>query len=286
MKTINNIKYCHIPENGDKSFFFDYVHIPCSEQISLHQQKTWELSYVICGKGMRAIGDMIEPFGVGEVIFIPPDIPHYWSFSESSCDNEGKIENITITFPTDLLANIKHAFTELSEIIDKIIEQKTAVSFGGDTLLKIQTLLLEMKKESTVERLSSLIKILALISSPEIANIVGYPVIEDRKSKNLQRVYMYVMDNFQLPIKLEDIATHIDMEKSAFCIFFKKATGRSFFPFLMEYRINVACDMLLKTKKSIGEICFAVGFRDIPYFNRVFKKQKTLTPKQYREQVS
>ena len=285
MKVPNSIKYCHIPEGGDKSFFFDYVHIPCNEQISLHQQKTWELSYIICGKGMRVIGDMIEPFGVGEVIFIPPNIPHYWSFDESSCDNQGKIENITLTFPTDLLDNIKHTFTELSGIIDKIIEQKTAVSFGGDTLLKIQHLLLEMKKENTIERLSSLIKVLALASSPETVNIVGYPVVEDRKSKNLQKVYMYVMDNFQFPIKLEDIATHINMEKSTFCIFFRKATGKSFFPFLIEYRINVACDMLLKTKKTISEICFASGFRDIPYFNRVFKKQKTLTPKQYREQV-
>ena len=279
------VKYCHIPDEENKPFFFDHVHIFSNEQISLHQQKTWELSYVIFGKGMRVIGDTMELFSSGEVILIPPNIPPYWSFDESEKDHEGKIENITLTFSEDLLKNTKNAFTELVGPIDRIQELEDAISFGGETLQKLQNTLHEMKTESNVERLSSLIKIIALISLPEIASTVGRPIIEDRKTKRLQRVYLYVMDNFQHHITLDNISMHVGMERTAFCIFFKRMTGQSFFSFLANYRINVACDMLLKTNKNVTEICIASGFRDVPYFNRVFKELKQTTPSRFRAQA-
>ncbi|MFC3161023.1 helix-turn-helix domain-containing protein [Chryseobacterium arachidis] len=41
--------------------------------------------------------------------------------------------------------------------------------------------------------------------------------------------------------------------------------------------------MLLKTKLSVGEICIASGFSDIPYYNRVFKRIKSVTPTGFRK---
>lgn len=231
---------------------------------------------------MRVIGDTMEPFGAGEVILIPPNIPHYWSFDESESDREGKIENITLTFSEDLLKNVKVAFAELNDHVNRIEGLEDAISFGGETLQKLQKILCEMKTESNIEQLSSLIKIVTLISSPEIAATVGHPIVGDRKTKRLQRIYLYVMDNFQRHITLDNISMHIGMERAAFCVFFKKMTGKSFFSFLTEYRINVACDMLSKTNKTITEICIASGFRDVPYFNRVFKELKQTTPSRFR----
>jgi len=280
-----NIKYTHNPREIERSFLFDHVHIFWNEQISLHQQKTWEISYVIHGKGRRVIGEIIESFDSGEIILIPPDIPHYWSFDESACDEQGKIENITLIFRTELLKNIKTTFPEIEQLISSILNYKNAISFGGDTLLKLRKILLRMKDESEMERILSLIKILPLISNPEIANTVGCPVIEDKKTQKLQKIYLYVMDHFQQHVTLEEAASHINMERTAFCIFFKKMTGKPFFEFLLEYRINVSCNMLQNTNKPIAEICLASGFRDIPYFNRVFKKLKNTTPGKFKEQM-
>ena len=280
-----DIKHCHNPREEERSFLFDHVHISWDEQITLHQQKTWEISYVIIGKGMRVIGDVIEPFDSGEIILIPPDIPHYWSFDESICDEQGKIENITITFRTELFYNLKTTFPEIEQLIISILDCKNALSFGGETLLKLREVFLQMKTESEIGRISSMIKVLSLISSPEIAKTVGCPVIEDRNTKKLQKVYMYVMDHFQQSLTLEQLAGHVGMERTAFCVFFKKMTGKSFFEFLLEYRINVSCDMLQNTNKTISEICFASGFRDVPYFNRVFKKLKSMTPGKFKEQM-
>ena len=42
-----------MPQSERRSFTFENVHLAPDEQIGLHQQSTWELSYVIVGSGMR-----------------------------------------------------------------------------------------------------------------------------------------------------------------------------------------------------------------------------------------
>jgi AraC-like DNA-binding protein len=279
---MKNVKYCHIPSENKTSFVFDHVHIIWDEQITFHRQKTWELSYIITGQGTRIVGDATEYFSQGEVILIPPDIPHCWSFDKYVSDDEGKIENVTITFSDALLENSKTVFPELSGIIAKIQRYTDAISFGGNTLTRLQTILTSMIQEDKVESLLSLIKLFALISSPEQTATVGRPIVEDRMTKRLQQIYLYVMNNYQRDMTLDEVARFACMAKSSFCVFFKKMTDKSFFAFLTEYRVTSSCQMLLKTNMSVAEICYASGFRDVPYYNRVFKKLKGMTPTEYR----
>jgi len=279
---LKKVKYTHIPESKERSFHFDHVKIYWDEQVTFHEQKSWELSYVITGSGQRIIGDTIEPFSRNEIILIPPNIPHCWSFDELDADDSGKIENITITFSDLFLGNCKVTFPELDNIINKVLQNKEAISFKGNALIRLQNLLITMKTESEIEKISSFIKVLALISSPE-NNTVGKPVIEDKKMKRIQKILMYIMNNYQNKITLEEVANLIDLDRSSFCIFFKKMTGKTFFTYLTEYRIESSCQMITKTNLTIAEICFASGFNDVPYYNRAFKKIKNIRPTEYRK---
>lgn len=279
-----NIRYTLAVEKSRDYFFFDHVHITWDNQINLHQQDSWELSYVITGRGMRVIGDTIEPFSQGEVILIPPNIPHCWSFDEEICDSTGKIENITISFTDQLLSDVSGIFEVLSDVTQGISGCTNAISFSGRILSDLQKTMTEMVKETAAERISSLIRILCLIATPDNGNIVGRPVVEDRNMKRKQALYLYVMNNYQHNITLDEVARFIGMEKSAFCVFFKKMTGKSFFTFLTDYRIEASCQMLLKTSKSVAEVCIASGFRDVPYYNRIFKKTMKITPSEYRKE--
>lgn len=280
---LKKVKYTHIPEFEEQSFHFDHVKIFREEQITLHEQKTWELSYVITGSGTRIIGGTIESFSPNEIIFIPPNIPHCWSFDKLDTDKSGKIENITITFSNQFLENLMITFPELANNIKKIKQNNGAISFKGDTLIQLQHLLTSMITQSEIERISSLIKVLELISSPENTNAVGKRIIEDRKTKRMQKILLHIMNNYQNTITLEEMAKLMDLDKSSFCVFFKKMTGKTFFSYLTEYRIESSCQMIIKTNMTIAEICFASGFKDIPYYNRVFKKIKNYTPTEYRK---
>lgn len=276
------IKYTHIPKLEEKSFNFDHVKINLHEQITLHQQKTWELSYIIIGSGTRIMGDQIESFSRNEIILIPPDLPHCWSFDKLDIDKNGKIENITITLSNNFLERCMSSFPELATYIGKILQRKSAVSFKGKTLKQLQQLMTAMVYETEIERLSSLIKILAIISTPEDIHAVGNPTFEDKKSKRMQKLLLYIMNNYQHSITLNDVSKLIGLDKSSFCIFLKKMTNKTFFTYLTEYRIEVSCLMIAKTNMTISEICYSSGFKDVPYYNRVFKKLKSMTPSEYR----
>ena len=102
----------------------------------------------------------------------------------------------------------------------------------------------------------------------------------------MQHICTYVMRHYTHTISLNDIAAEVCMNRSAFCSFFKRCKGITFLAYLTAYRIDTACEMLKTTPLSIAEICYAVGFNDIPHFNRLFKKAKQLSPRAYRARFS
>ncbi|MCR6640634.1 MAG: AraC family transcriptional regulator [Sporocytophaga sp.] len=279
---VKSIKYCHIPIRENTSFHFEHVHIAWDKQINLHRQDFWELTYIIKGRGTRVIGDVMSTFLEGELILIPPHIPHCWSFDEDVCDKEGKIENICIFFSDVFLKNNGFVFPELEAVTRRIIEHSHAISFEGNALSDIQRIVKSMIRQNDVERLSSMIRLLPLIAQSELTNTVGGPLVEDTNDKRMQLLQLYVMNNFQNAITLDMVSKFIGMEKASFCVFFKKMTKTSFFSYLAEYRIEASCKLLLNTSLSVAEVCNASGFSDVPYYNRVFKRLKGMTPTQYR----
>ena len=48
-------------------------------------------------------------------------------------------------------------------------------------------------------------------------------------------------------------------------------------------RLSYAARELVGTTRPIAEICFASGFNNVSNFNRIFKKNKGITPKEFRE---
>jgi AraC-like DNA-binding protein len=63
---------------------------------------------------------------------------------------------------------------------------------------------------------------------------------------------------------------------------FKKAKGLSFSECLNNYRMEMACKLLLETSQAVGTISAAVGITNTNYFYTLFKKNYNLTPQQFR----
>ena len=81
-----------------KKFSFEHVVLSPKDQIGLHKQSSWELSYIVRGEGIRTIGDTKERFQAGEIVLVVPDMQHQWCFNTPTDGKDGMIENITITF--------------------------------------------------------------------------------------------------------------------------------------------------------------------------------------------
>ena len=67
---------------------------------------------------------------------------------------------------------------------------------------------------------------------------------------------------------------------------FKKATGQNFMDYVIEIRIMNARNLLVQTDQDVADIAATVGYTDLKYFSRIFKKLTNLTPSEYRKLYS
>lgn len=100
--------------------------------------------------------------------------------------------------------------------------------------------------------------------------------------QEVQRAIEYVSKNYMHEITLEEIAKHVSVSRTYFCSIFKKATGQQFSLYLLEFRLNKACELLRKSNYKVYNIATEVGFHSPNYFNNIFKKYYGMTPKEYK----
>lgn len=91
----------------------------------------------------------------------------------------------------------------------------------------------------------------------------------------MQVIFDYVMKNFQNTISLRDVAGLVYMTPNAFCRFFKQRRNKTFFQFLIQFRVDNACQVLEnKADLSIETIALGSGFNSVSNFIRQFKSLK------------
>lgn len=63
----------------------------------------------------------------------------------------------------------------------------------------------------------------------------------------------------------------------------KKLTGKTYTDLVQEKRISQACFLLKSTNMGVAEISQVVGYENISYFHRIFRKSQGVSPKKYRD---
>lgn len=99
----------------------------------------------------------------------------------------------------------------------------------------------------------------------------------------MNEVLDYTFQHFKQEITIEQIAKIAFLSRSQFSSFFKLHTGKTYIKFVNELRIENACILLKNNTYTIEQICYEVGFKNVSNFTRHFKKNKGVTPSQYRK---
>ncbi len=257
-----------------------------SDQMPLHKQDTWEITYIAYGRGRRTLGDSVTEFTTGNLAFIPPHIPHTWDFDPHYTDGEGKVSHYTCTFRTEFFDRCESAFPELTDRMERLKTVSEALSFDDATQNILIDLLKKMHEEKKSEQLPYVFRMLLVLSkSLKNAKKVGKTLESDRTAERLDKIRKFTQDNFSNSITIDMIAEHVGMNRSSFCTFFKKATGQTYITYLNKLRVDRACTLLREGKNDIAKVCTMVGFNDVPYFNRCFKNNRGMSPKEYADGV-
>jgi AraC-like DNA-binding protein len=127
-------------------------------------------------------------------------------------------------------------------------------------------------------------------------------IIPDEKSENLAinensynkelfqlKSYMIEKKPFLNPsLTIQDISNDIEIPTRELSLLINHKLGQHFFDFINTYRIENAMEILkdtTRTKVTILEILYEVGFNSKSSFNAAFKKHAGITPTKYRNQM-
>ena len=285
LQTMDNRVLRELPPLLTNDFMYVADRLKKEFTYPIHKHEVFELNYVENGEGvLRIVGDSSETIGNRELVLITsPDLEHVWA--QGSCHSE-EIREITIQFffyfdssnsifnRTPLLP-IKHLFEKA----------RKGVAFTPEAIDEVYPLLntLSTKKDkfySVIDFLTILYKLSLADGTRELATSSFAKVNEDSDSRRILKVKDYISKHFTEEIRLAEL---VGMSPTSFSRFFKLRSGKTLSDYIVEKRLGVAARQLVDTTNSISEICYDCGFNTLSNFNRLFRKHKGCSPREFRE---
>ncbi len=275
-----------IPEG--KAFVIRELIAPCFD-VNWHFHSEYQLFTVLKGRGTRFIGDHMQAFKEGDMVFTGPNLPHLWRSDNSYFDSKNGLEThgIVIYFPNDFLGNSVFEMDEFAEIAQVLQKSERGIEINGKTNQAIQMMMQELVNMKGGQSIIQLLQILnKMVDSADCHPITQAGYINLNKESETDRmgqVYEYVMKNFKEKITLEEVSEIANLSVSAFSRYFKTRVNKSFSDFLSEVRISHACKLLHEEEMNISEISFECGFFTLSNFNKQFKERTGKTPLAYKK---
>lgn len=93
----------------------------------------------------------------------------------------------------------------------------------------------------------------------------------------------YIEENYTHSVTVSSAAKHMGLSESHFMKRFRQNMNTTFTAYLNDYRLAMAGKLLLTTDDSVLAVAEGVGFHNLSYFNRQFKAQYHVTPREYRK---
>lgn len=262
-----------------KEEFFAFNEFP------FHHHPEYEMILILKGNGKRFVGDDIGEFNAGELYFLGPDLPH--TFYNKHLPDNREIHQIVVQFRGDFLGKDFFEKQPFKQINAFLSNSTRGYLFKGEALQKATATLkdlLELDETGIIIRFLDLLDMLSRTTDFELLSASGFSKkVDVDASERMNRVYEYVLNNFEEDIPLTRIADIACLSPESFCRYFKKHTRKTFSAFVTEIRVGHACKLLQENRMDVNQISANAGFNNISYFNRKFKALTGKTPLEYKK---
>ena len=111
------------------------------------------------------------------------------------------------------------------------------------------------------------------------------PTVSSYLQEEIDYARKYFNEHYNEDISIEEYAQSRGMSVSWFLRNFKQMTMKSPMQYILAIRINNAVSLLETTDYNVTEISTIVGYENPLYFSRIFKKQKGVSPSEYRKML-
>lgn len=248
-----------------------------------HFHPEYELTLILKGEGQRYVGQQVNDFFSGDLVFLGSNLPHCWVNQPIENENASAI---VIQFGELFLGKGIVDLPEMKKVKTFLEKSKSGFEIAGKTKETLTEKIVALQYKTSLQKIAVLLEILDILSQTTEIKTIDDFFFEHRYNQSetarFQKIFSYLIENFKEEITLEQIANIADLSPTSFCRYFKNITKKTFVEVLIEFRLQYACQLLNKTDLPIQQVAFESGFGDVPYFNKLFRKHKNLTPKEWR----
>jgi AraC-like DNA-binding protein len=275
-------------QESSQSFIY---HIEESDFGIYHHHPEYELVLIDKGSGVRVVGDTIDDFKKGDLVFLAPNLPHVWRCDSKYIQNDGAFtgKGYVIQFTEGFFGQ---KFLELPEnkgLAEFLVHASRGCRFFGKTKQLLTEKVLEMQRMKPTQRFYALFAIFGVLATTTEYELISSPAFynirQTTESGPLHNVVEYILKHFKEDIKLKDVLEVANMSNTQFFFAFKKTYRMPFKSYLLKLRIGSACRLLAEPSYNISEVAYNSGFENLSNFNRHFKSIKGCTPTTYREKL-
>lgn len=228
------------------------MHEKSEKLIPLHAHKKGQLSYVEGGIAYITINYNTYVVPARHYFWIPKGMPHILRIGHSAT-----VLRSLYFYGTDDADHIfysKLGIYPASELLIQMINYTE--NWDGNHV---------SNKNYNFEFLVSLKKLLPQLNNKALPIIL--PITEDER---IQPILKYLEKNISEPVSLKSISIGFSISERSLSRLFQSSLHISFLQYLKTLRMIKAIEMILKTKKPIGDIAFLVGYDSIGSFSNTF----------------
>lgn len=235
----------------------------------------WQLLYVASGKAHFYIGEQDIVVTAGHmVLYQPKQVMHYEYFGKDKPEvywvhfTGSDVKNILKKHEIPLDENVFYAgiSSTYTYLFKEMINELQTCRVGYEELLSmyLQQIFLLIQRSRQEKR----------------------PTVNTHIQEEMELARRYFQEHYNEEINIEEYAISRNMSVSWFLRNFKQVTMKSPMQYILSVRINNAVSLLESTDYNVTEISTIVGYDNPLYFSRIFKKQRGVSPSDYRKALA
>jgi len=253
----------------------------------VHSHPEYELNFIEHAAGAcRVVGDSMETIGDYELVLVAsPDLEHGW---EQGICTSSEIREITIQWDPAWLSTTLLKKNQFRSIRQMLEHGARGLCFPQQAIMRVYSKLESLANSqngfhAVLDFLSILYDLSLFDNARELSSSTFSHTLPTSESHRVQKVQQYISQHFREEIRLETLADLVGMTPVAFSRYFRQRTGRTLSDYIVDVRIGMAARLLVDSTDTVQGICYDCGFNTLSNFNRLFRRKKGCTPKEFRE---
>ncbi len=256
--------------------------------LGMHDHTFYEVNLILQGEGIHYIGERSCPMQAGNVIVLPPQIPHGYAtegemvvyhillsaaFMQRYADQLEALEGYSMLFEVEPLLRGEYT-RELFPRLDK-----AALTALLPTLDQLASLCEQNSSNARILCHGLGLQILATLCAHAATAVPcrGSEVADLPILRSMEHVHAHCAE----PLTLRELARQAGMSYATFLRHFTRVAGKTPHAYLTDCRINKARQLLRHTDMTVLQVAMECGFYDSAHFIRTFRQHTGSNPSTY-----